>query len=292
MKKISLNILYLMLSLLLLAFAMEQLFTFGHYNFTPRSPVDWVMKLDGSATYDYVILGSSRSLNNLDPFQIEQLTGKRGINLGVSSGQPFDTKLFAQQLIKKRITKSIYIQVDDGWNNWDLGHKSISGWLPYMKEENIWAEFEELENKEYYYLKNIPFYKYAKFDSEIGVRDFLKGLTGQQLSSIKTFGHVPYHEVLKKENRSLEYDVSLLDKANPHITEIIDLCKNNDIDVIFFTAPIFNANQDHSLLHKYLPNYFDFTNLIKNPDLFADLRHLNADGVAYFGEHICHIFEK
>jgi hypothetical protein len=275
-----------------MAYVLEHLFTYAHYNFVPRSPVDWVMALDSTDRYDYVILGSSRSLNNLDPAQIEQLTGKRGINLGVSSGQPFDTKLFFQQLIKKRITKSIYIQVDDGWNNWDLGHKSISGWLPYMKEEYIWEEFKELENKEYYYVKNIPFYKYAKFDSEIGVRDFLKGFTGQRLSTIKTFGHVAYHKVLKKENRSLEYNISLLDKANPHITEILELSKINDIDIIFFTAPIFNANHDHALLHKYLPNYFDFTYLIKNPELFADRRHLNGAGVAYFGEHICHIFEK
>ena len=292
MKKVSLNILYLVLSLVIVAYILENLFTYAHYNFTPRSPVDWVMKLDSSATYDYVILGSSRSLNNLDPIQIEQLTGKRGINLGVNSGQPFDTKLFVQQLIKKRITKSIYIQVDDGWNNWNLSYKSIPGWLPFLEEDSIWKEFEELENKEYYYLKNIPFYKYAKFDSEIGVRDFLKGLTGQQLSSIKNFGHVAYHKVLKKENRTLEYNFSLLDKANPHITEIIELCKNNNIDVFFFTAPILNASQDHSVLQNYLPNYFDFTYLIKDPELFADLRHLNADGVAYFGEHICHIFEN
>lgn len=281
-----------MLSLLLAAYILENIFTSAHYNFTPRSPVDWVMKLDSLDTYDYVILGSSRSLNNLAPIQIEHLTGKRGINLGVNSGQPFDTKLFAQQLIKKRITKSIFIQVDDGWNNSDLSHKSISGWLPYMKEENIWKEFEELGHQEYYYLKNIPFYKYAKFDSEIGVRDFVKGLTGQQLKSIKNFGHVPSNAILKKEKRSLAYDFTLLDKANPHITEILNLCKENDIDVIFFTSPIFNASHDHSLLNKYLPNYFDFTHLIKNPDLFADHRHLNADGVAHFGEQICHIFEK
>jgi hypothetical protein len=292
MKKVSLNIFYLILSLLLTAFILENIFTSGHYNFTPRSTVDWVMKLDSLDTYDYVILGSSRSLNNLDPIQIEQLTGKRGINMGVNSGQPFDTKLFAQQLIKKRITKSIYIQVDDGWNNWRLSHKSISGWLPYIKEASIWKEFEELDNKEYYYLKNIPFYKYAKFDSEIGVRNFIKGLTGQRLRSIKNFGHVPSYTVLKKEKRSLKYDFSLQDKANPHITEILSLCKANDIEVIFFTAPVFNATHDHSLLNKHLPNYFDFTYSIKNPDLFADRRHLNADGVAYFGEYICNIFEN
>lgn len=291
MKKVSLNILYLVLSLIIVAYILENIFTYSHYNFAPRSPVDWVMALDSSDTYDYIILGSSRSLNNLDPIQIEQITGKHGINLGVNSGQPFDTKLFAQQLIKKRITKSIFIQVDDSWNNWNLSYKSIPGWLPFMKEESIWQEFEELGNKEYYYLKNIPFYKYAKFESEIGVRDFLKGLSGQQLSSIKTLGHFAYHKVLTKENRSLEYDISLLDKPNPHITEIITLCKENEVDLIFFTSPIFNATDDHSLLSEYLPSYFDFTHLIKNPDLFADRRHLNADGVTSFGEQICHIFE-
>ena len=292
MKKVSLNILYLMLSLLLVAFALENIFTYGHYNFIPRTPVDWVMSMDSLDTQDYVILGSSRSLNNLDPIQIEQLTGKRGINLGVYGGQPFDTKLFVQQLIKKKIAKSIYIQVDDSWNNWDPGLKPITGWLPYMKEENIWQEFEELGNNEYYYLKSIPFYKYAKFDSEIGFRDLVKGLTGQQLRSIKNFGHIPSYEVLKKKNRALEYEVSLLDRANPHIAEIINLCADNDVDIVFFTSPIFNATQDFSLLNKYLPSYFDFTYLIKNPDLFADHRHLNATGVAYFGEHICKIFEN
>jgi hypothetical protein len=293
MKKVSLYIFYLMLSLFLAAIILEGLFTYSHYHFTPRTPEDWVMSMDSEDKFDYIILGSSRALNNLDPIQIGQLTGKYGINLGVYDGQPFDTKLFVQQLINKKITKSIYIQVDDSWNNWNLNRKSIAGWLPYLDEEDIWQEFEELENKEYYYLKHVPFYKYTKFDSEIGIRDYIKGLTGQELRYIKSIGFIPIPStnVIKEDARSLKYDVTLTDTANPHITEIMDLCKENEVDIVFFTSPIFNATNDHVLLGKYLPGYYDFTHLIKNPDLFADHRHLNANGAAYFGEYICQIFE-
>ena len=290
MKKVFLTLLIYISVLLLIAIIFERLFTDSHYKNVSRNPVDWVMSLDSTDVYDYLVLGSSRTLNTVDPFQIEVLTKKHGINLGLQDAKPFDLKLFVKRLIKKNITHTLYIQIDDSWNINEAGEKSTVNWLPYLNEEAIWKEFEKLDDKKYFYYKNIPFYKYAHYDSEIGIRDFCKGLTQQKLSTIKDRGFIPLYEVLKTSERDREYPFTLQDEFNIHIKEIITLCKENGVSVFFFTAPIYKADGNHSILLKYLPNYYDFTNLISDPEYFYAGRHLNAKGAKLFTEKLSLLF--
>jgi len=290
MKKLILNIVLWIFSLSLLAIIFEALFTYSNYNLTPRNPVSWLMSLDSKRTYDYAVLGSSRTLYHLNPNQIEKLTHKRGINFGLQDAKPFDIKLFVIQLIKKNITKNIYIQIDDSWNYTDAGEKSTVHWLPFINEENIWNEFKKLKDKKYYYYKNIPFYKYANFDSEIGIRDYIKGIAKQPLSTIEANGYLTLYGELPKNKRNSKYSIKIKDTLNVHISEILALCKKNDVKVIFFTSPIYNAIGNHLLLNNYLPNYYDYTDLISEPQYFVDPRHLNAEGTKIFNDSLSKIF--
>lgn len=292
MKKLLLTTLFYLLVLVLTAFVFEKLFTYSHYNNVPRSPEDWVMSLDSTTTYDYVLLGSSRVLNNLDPEVIEKKTGKKGINLGSYSAQMFDIKIFTQQLIKQEITKHLYIQVDDSWNNSREGSLSSFRWLPFIHEDHVWEQFNSLENKTYWYYKHIPFYKYASYDSEIGIRDYIKGITNQKLKSIAHLGFTSIDEKITAEEASKTYPFKIKDTMNLQIASILKMCAENTIQVTFFTAPIFNAEGNHSILKKYLPRFYDFTHAFEAPTYFKDRRHLNAKGALLFSEKISEIIKQ
>ncbi|GHC51658.1 hypothetical protein [Ulvibacter litoralis] len=292
MKKLLLKTLFYLLVIAITAFVFEKLFTYTHYHNAPRSSEDWVMSLDSTDTFDYVLLGSSRVLNNIDPKIIEEKTGKKGINLGVYGGQAFDIKLFAERLINLKNTAHLYIQVDDSWNNDREGKTSSFNWLPFIEEDFVWEQFNALENEQYWYYKHIPFYKYASFDSEIGIRDFIKGITNQKLKSIADSGFISLEEEIPSEEASKTYPFKLKDTMNLQINHILRMCTENNVPVTFFTAPIFNAEGDHSILNKYLPNYHDFTNTYSNPDYFKDRRHLNATGAFHFSEKIADIINQ
>lgn len=282
MKKLLFKTLFYFFIIALTAFVFEKLFTYSHYNNAPRSSEDWVMSLDSTDTYDYVLLGSSRVLNNVDPIVIEKETGKKGINLGVYGGQMFDVKLFAQQLIKQKNTNHLYIQIDDSWNNSREGSTSSFNWLPFINEDDVWEQFKSLENDKYWYFKHLPFYKYATYDSEIGIRDYIKGITNQELKSIEDAGFIALDEQISAEEASKTYPFTLTDSINLQVEHLLKMCAQNNIQVTFFTAPIFNAEGNHSVLKKYLPTYYDFTNVFEDAKYFKDRRHLNSKGAYKF----------
>ena len=116
--------------------------TYIHNNLTIRSKVDWVRDLNKSDHYDYMILGSSRCIQYIDPTIILKETASKGLNLCYASATPFDVKLMLKELVERTTVKSIYIQVDHSWNENTPSHLSRVGWLPYLKEKKI---FENLE---------------------------------------------------------------------------------------------------------------------------------------------------
>ena len=291
MNKFLFNILYYLIAIAIIAFVFEYLFTNSHYKNVPRNPVSWAMSMDSTNVYDYVVLGSSRALHHVDPLQIEKLTGKRGLNLGLQDAKPFDIKLFVRHLIDKKITNSIYVQIDDSWNIDQGGEKSSLNWLPFIDEVFVWEEFEKLGLKKYHYYKHIPFYKYARYESEIGIRDYIKGLIGQELSTIKDMGYISLEEVMKDQDRSKKYLIDIKDTVNIHLEEVLTLSEVNHVKITFFTAPIYNSEGNHSILKKYLPNYYDYTDSISDPKYFADSRHLNSEGAKIFVNKMIDLFK-
>lgn len=278
MKKLSQYIASLVLIIILILYSLDYLFTNTYYHGTIRSKTSWVKSTIFPNSLDYVLLGSSRCIHHLQPEIISQTTHKHGLNLGSAASGPVEIKLMLMQVIQNTSVKKVFIQIDNNFNQTQPNNLAIVGWLPFIKEKEIYSELVKYDTK-YSLYKNIPFYRYQIFDPKIGTRNVSLMLSGKESVFIHEGGYVPLKNVLQKEPL---YDKPIHDIENKIFKEIIQICHSNKIEVYFFTSPIYNSKTDFSILNKYLPNYKDFSNSMIDRNLYSDGTHLNHQGATNF----------
>jgi len=280
MKKLGRYIVSLLFISILLLYGLDYIFTKAYYDGAPRTKISWVQSQVFPDSLDYVLLGSSRCIHHLQPELITKITNKKGLNLGYSGSGPVEIKLMLNQVIQHTNTKHVFIQVDTKYNDIQPDGLAIVGWLPFIKEKEIYTELIKYDNN-YSLLKNVPFYRYQKFDPKIGVRNVSLIYLGKQGDFISRKGYKPINHTLKKD---AFFNKSIRDKENKIFNEIIDICLENNIELHFFTSPIYNNQSDFGILNKYLPSYIDFSNSISERTLFSDAIHLNHQGASLFTE--------
>ncbi|MAM27973.1 MAG: hypothetical protein CMC13_03030 [Flavobacteriaceae bacterium] len=275
--------------LVLLAFLLDALYTKVYNTGAYRNKIMWVREMEGEAV-DYILLGSSRMNNHIDPTQIKRETGKDGFNLGVNAFSIFESHLMLKEFLKKNTTKMVIVQVDSRYRQTKpdpIGEKS---WLPFIYEPYVYEEFESY-GTEYKLYKHIPFYRFQKFESRIGYRDVITSALGKGHVYNKLSGFDPRSQVLKRELTYRE-DKPIV-QENTSSKKMIELCKKHNIKLIFVTAPIYKFKGDLAPLRQYLPNYHDFKDSIRQRELFSDQIHLNAKGAELFtGQIIDAFFER
>jgi hypothetical protein len=86
------------------------------------------------------------------------------------------------------------------------------------------------------------------------------------------------------ENNQPIIEVKKINKINPWIRKSIQLCTNENIQVILFTSPYFNSKeyQNFDLFNSYKRPYWNFANTLKNKELFFDNSHINHQGAILF----------
>jgi len=277
------NIFYLVLVLFFLTYSLDYLFTTIQQNNAPRNMPDYTMSLSEKDTLDYAVFGSSRALHYVDIDLIEDKTKKKGFNFGVQGSNIFEIKLNVEQVVKKNITKNVFIQIDFIWNSILPSGRCTVEWFPYINNEDIWKEFKEVDiYNEYILYKRIPFYRYCSFDAKLGTRKIFLSLLGKKMTRIKTKGFVPLDGEIKKEELGKEITYKLNEEFNKHVNDIIILCESKGVDVYFFTSPVYNFKGDLTILKSKLKNYKDFSQSLKSPFLFKDNEHVNAKGAKIF----------
>lgn len=259
-------------------FILDYVYTASYYNpVNPRSKTSWVMSFKSKDTLDYALFGSSRCLNSINPTIINKKLGTNGLNLAYAACNPFEIKLSIKTLLKKQPVKRIFIQMDYSFNNTEPDPIAKVEWMPFLKEDYVFEAFK-VYDKDYRYLRHIPFYRYMKYDGKIGIRDFILSYTKESIKN-KNYGYDPLNGSLKKAEVSKS---KLKAIENPHLKEIIAFCETSDIQLEFFTAPIYAFEGKNTVLEKMLPNYSDFTNVFKDPNKFQDKLHINDEGATEF----------
>lgn len=272
------NIAILVTVIVVTSIIFDKIYTYIHYNGAPRNIPDYIMSLKEKDSLDYAVFGSSRALHNIDINLIEQETTKKGFNFGVPGSSVFEIKLSVQQIIKRKITKNIYIQIDYIWNEFYSGGECTVDWLTYINENDIWNEFQKIDNKndKYYLYKKIPFFRYCEYGSKLGFRKLIMSLSNRKLKVINNKGFIPLFGKLKNDDKSMTY--KLKEEFNPHLQDIIELCKKENVNLFFFTSPIYNFKGSNKVLKESLPNYIDFSNAIHDSKYYQDNTHLNNKG--------------
>ncbi|SDS84558.1 hypothetical protein [Winogradskyella sediminis] len=255
-----------------------------------RSKVAWLFGLSDEESVDYAVFGSSRVHFNLDPMLIKERTGFNGFNLAFPNSKGFEIKLMVKLFLEKYNVDKIFIQVDDQYEVVNNDPTAIVPFLPYINNVDVYEAFSGTVDG-YYLLRYIPFYRYLKYDSKLGFRELMMSLYTKDKSADNSLGYGGSSNKVMKE-RNITYKFKLDDIPNRHLEEVIKLCKEKNVKLYFYTAPIYKADGNLNVLNKYLPNYHDFSDNFEEAKLFRDPYHLNSAGTTLFTKQFTDYYFK
>ncbi len=156
MKKFSIYISILLVSIFVILIGLDSIYTYVFKNGTPRNKLAYLMSIENKKI-DYVFIGSSRVDNTVDAEVIEDITGKTALNLGVQGGKIDDFFMLLQLLKKQNVqTEVIFIQIDYVFNMEGNSEILKSNLMPYI-EESFLSDYIKERSSDYFFFKKRSF---------------------------------------------------------------------------------------------------------------------------------------
>lgn len=277
----------------------------------------WYKIFNNKLETDIVVLGNSRAEAHYDPAIISSETKLKTYNLGLS-GSPINILLIRWNSYLNRNTKPKIIILD--LDNILIGTSNKLyqkfQYLPYYNKpefRNIAKEFD----KEYYFEKFIPIYKYRGY--EMDIYNQVKSLYDDSNCEGSVNGYTEFDlewiekdwiAFEKKMNTSLENPNDNFNKYENGIKLLngfLYRCKQNDIKVFLIWSPFYHESHSYKFREK---NYLDsiFKNISKNYEYkylnfskdsiafnkryFYNHAHLNKKGATIFSKKIGQLIIK
>ncbi|PKG51704.1 hypothetical protein [Olleya sp. 1-3] len=294
MKAFIRNLVLITIGIIVLLYLLDLVYTKVYQNATPRNKTQYILSLEEGTDIDYVFLGSSRTENFIMPSIIKSATKKEAINLGTQGARLDDMTVFLKLLIGQKIKiKRLFIQVDYIFNFESSSDIVRSQALPYIRSNSIIKNY--MKRVDSNYIKNyyVPFYRYATNDYRLGFREFFASTINKKSKIDFKDGFVPLYNAIKKGEKHAAGLPEQIIKSNKNILEIEALCRVNNIEVNYFCSPYCSgliSNNYLSKLNEKLPNFKDFSRVIKDDSLFHNCSHLNLDGAKAFTNHLITAF--
>jgi hypothetical protein len=249
----------------------------------PRNKIQYALALQNES-FDYIFLGSSRVENTIVTSEIVKATNKKAINLGFQQVKLKDILLFLKILVNNNVkADKLFIQIDYNYNIL-VGSEIIqSQTLPYIRSNTFINNYLKETDSSFFSNYYIPFYRYAVNDYKIGFREFFSSAIGKKVVTDLQDGYRPLYGKMQPDKISILPEKLL--ENNPTFNEIKQICKANNIKVVFFCAPFCkNVVENEYLvnLNKRIPELYDFSKVITEPEYYIDCSHLNNDGALKF----------
>lgn len=241
---------------------------------------------------DIVVLGSSRAIHHYVPSIISDSLGLTCYNLG-ANGKNIYFQYANLNLLLTHHTPKIVIydcfSVDVSKADFKYDFGSLSDYYPIYGENKVVDSLINMQGTQYIsriicshtYRYNSRFLDHlmAHHDTDMRGYEPLNGFYGRELST-------------HKENEALKIDTTKID----YMKKMIDLCRANNIQIVFAVSPRYALNETSSPITKkyeivrdlcqknnvpFLYYELDLTYL-KDRSLFRDIGHLNDKGARQF----------
>lgn len=269
---------------------------------------------------DVLFLGSSHVYRALDPYILDEMWGVNTFNMGSSSQQPITSYYLLKEVINHHEVSKVYVEMfyDLLWGNQDYeSPTSIYIISDYMKMslnkmDYIWSTGKEdylvhgliLGRRNWDKLFDLKYQKelfkkkmsqnYLSYAYVKGIEEEYKGkgfvYRENEIEEGTFYTTNEFHKIL---------DEPITEKNKYYYEQIINICKKNNIELVFYSAPMSDfrlcgvGNYDayitevEAFLEDKDISYYDF-NLVKSEYLnlqdndFADEHHLNGKGAEKF----------
>lgn len=264
--------------------------------------IQWLYKKNNEK-YHFAVHGNSRAYTTIDIAAIEAETGKKGINISVDGSSIPDQYIMLKIFLQHHNSmEKLYLQVDPFSSETEqIFDFAVPKFFPYIKEEVVFEHFKQF-GPEWYAYRYLPFYRYAKYNTLWGLHEVLIDKFHILDQDFDEYGDYFYPNIVYKgpeKLRTLEFN---LRNNFRFLNEIIQLCKQHNIELVLFTAPIadIDLNSDYyknisgfqELMRLKGIQYHNYGDLYKNdPSLFYNEIHINKNGAEDFTKKIMPLFK-
>lgn len=258
------------------------LYTKVYLNSSERGKVEYVYN-SGPKNYDIVILGSSRANNHFVSKMFED-KGFKTFNFGISGGHLFEADLLLKLMLERNYKiKNVILEADLNLCSERRSDGISAKFMPYIHDSKIIEQHFSAE-EDFNYLYYIPFYRYIKFDPQIGFRETIKTVRKERTNTLDNKG---YYALIKHKNGNMKNNITSL-KPLPHnkyYEDIKDICRANNINFIAVMTPMCEnvKGMDYfDKVKKTYPEIHNYENVVIENKYFSSCGHMNDVGAKLF----------
>lgn len=287
MKYFSKKILLLVILTTVILVLLDFTYTKVYENAAPRTKFQYIRSLKDKKI-NYLFLGSSRVENGVNPILIEEITGKTAANFAFQSSKLSDIYTVLKLIKAYNITAdTIFVQVDYNFNI-EEGFSNVFQYelMPFVRENEVTKEYFDRDFKDEKELYYFPFYRYLKFESKIGLREFLLNISKVKTRIVKNKGFEPLNGNTSSKSYTLP---SKVNSRNSYYEKINAFANESKLSVVYFCAPFCKNTTNFEFvdnLKKKIPGFYDFSRVIVDENQFLNGSHLNQVGANHFTEVI------
>lgn len=279
----------ILLVLLLSAFALDFSYTTVFAQSETRNKVENVIN-SNNKKFDVVMMGSSRA-NNHFVAKLFVDKGYKAFNYGISGSKLQETALLLQLMVSNNYEiKNLILEVDFNINSDAFSFGNQAKYMPFLNSNEIISGYYEDKLIDYKKIKLLPFYRYIKYEPQIGFREMFFSLIKKPSNSLNNYGLYP----LLNEGKNMSHDLTdKSPKRNLSYELIKKTCKENDINLIVVTTPVCENTKGmdyFSKINTIYPEILNYENSVIEDKYFSSCGHLNYEGAKLLTSKIINDF--
>ncbi len=267
-----------------------------------REKARWVIAKRGES-YDFAIMGASRSYVGIDIPTLETNLGKKGVNLSLD-GTTFPEQYLALKLfLAHNHIKQLILDVNAaGFDNsaFKFPFRAYE-YLPDISDPVVFENLRDNFGCRAFAWKYIPFFKNAEFNSKIGVIQCYTLFKSRfdpraKAAEFDKYGtrliNLNFTEKVALEDTTWNVDAL----PRKYFFRLLELAKTNNIDVVLIAAPEYHPSLSKQLNWKEIMAIyesaatsnglpflrFDGEGLSRDRSNFFNRNHLNKKGAIKF----------
>lgn len=262
-------------------YTLEGVYTYAFTHSKNQNRFDFILA-QKNKHFNAAFVGSSRVVNNIVPRVFDDRLHTNTVNLGIMDAKPKDMDAIVKLLQDNNIrVDTLYVQVDYYYNTLEKSNFLYYQMLPYIHNYVAVRNYYK-DEEDYMALKNLPFYRFVRNDSKLGIRALLGAVFKTNKVLEKTKGFEPLYGYGNTWQRILP-DTILTD--NIYISDLNSFAEKNRLHIKYFTAPFRSDTKQlnfiDSLKSKF-PELMDFSKSITEDAYFKNGYHLNEEGAKKF----------
>jgi hypothetical protein len=275
-----------------------------------QSKKNWTLIRKGD-TLDYATIGSSRVFHMVDVPLLNELTGKKGMNIGTSGSSYADNYALLVKYLERNKVQTLILNADELCFHSSTGYTypfKDYEYMPYFFEDTINKVYEDnVPSWKYYLWTTVPLSRYIEFNEHYELGSMLWLNTKRPLCKFDTTAgtellyNMKYKKFLPSDTLPVRYDSLTIERVDEiYFHKIIALCKAKGMKVIVITTPLLTkgiyAPSNRVKFQSYLDglvkkeklsyiNFVDVTSL-QQVRYFRDMTHTNIEGTRIYTRYL------